>query len=130
MGKYIITEELKAKIYLNREAGKSIGWISQRVGLSKGAIAWHCLRDGVESPKTRGKVITPRRPGAVEQRGNHVVRRFTAEEDAMLVRMAREGHGYTAIGRACTPPRRPNSIKGRLMTLARHDARKEEHIDV
>jgi hypothetical protein len=52
------------------------------------------------------------------------VRRFTAEEDALLLQMEANGARYCEMCRALG--RRHNSIIGRLATLARRDARAED----
>ena len=60
-------------------------------------------------------------------RGGHVVRRFTAFEDAEILRLAAEGVSRNRIAKQLG--RRHNSIIGRLMTLARHDALAEARAD-
>lgn len=59
----------------------------------------------------------------MSHRGNHVVRRFTPEEDAQLIELAAEGLGPTEIGKRMG--RGHNTIMGRLFTIARPDARNE-----
>ena len=79
----------------------------------------------MESPFTRAVVLPTTCPGPVEmKRGNHVVRRFTPEEDALLLTLEAEGLSYTEIGRRLERPH--TSISGRLMTLARHEERRAE----
>ena len=69
-------------------------------------------------------VATMTAPGpAVVHRGDHVVRRFMPDDDARLLALDAEGLGHSAIGRAMGRP--ANSIRGRLMTLARREARAE-----
>ena len=56
-------------------------------------------------------------------RNGFAVRHFTPEEDDRLLALEAEGKTYTEIGRLMN--RKPNSIRGRLMTLARREARAE-----
>ena len=85
-------------------------------------VSWHCLRLGVD-------VLTPWplwegvKGPAEMKRGDHIVRRFTPAEDAAL--LALEAAGTSVYRMAQQLGRRHNSIKGRLMTLARRDARRE-----
>lgn len=102
-----------------RERGNSYQAIANRLGMSLGAVYWHCLRLGVEKPGTP-KNKTNIGPMQVK-RGNHVVRRFTREEDDRIQEMAIAGKNNSEIARALG--RKPNSIKGRLLTLARRDER-------
>ena len=59
----------------------------------------------------------------VVNRGGHIIRRFTVEEHEQLVALDLTGARICDIARKLG--RRPNSIIGRLMTLARRDARLE-----
>lgn len=112
-----------------RERGLTIGQIARKLStpdrrISEGAISWHCLKLGADLPPARRKnAATGRQP---VRRGNHVVRPFTPEEDETLLRLASEGQGPTAIARQLGTNRKSNSITGRLMTLARHQARLED----
>lgn len=117
----VAKEEMLA---LREERGWTYGRIALKYGVCAGTVAYHCLIAGVEKP---GKAF-PKcyvRPGAIEQRAGHVVRRFTAEEDAMLLEQSLSGLRPGRIGRLCSPPRASNTIKARLATLARRDARAE-----
>lgn len=105
------------------------GWSAPRIArlfategysVSTGAIYWHCLVNGADLP-AESRRPSHVRPGAVERRGDHLVRRFTAEEDTRLLELEAQGLGYSAIGRQLD--RKPNSIRGRLATLARREER-------
>ena len=105
-----------------RDEGHSYTAISQRLEISYGAVYWHCLRLGADSP--RAQRSREHAPGPrVVSRGNHQVRRFTDDEDRRLLAMELDGETVSAIARALG--RKPNSITGRLMTLARREARRE-----
>lgn len=117
-----LNDEQKALIAELREKGHSYGFISRRLDLSVGAISWHCLIGGIDSPNTRRKVLKPLKYSSYVRNG-HEVLAFTAADDAQLLELEADRKSYTEIGRIMG--RKSNSIRGRLATLARHDARKE-----
>ncbi len=107
--------------HLREEKWLSYGQISRMMGVSIGAISWQCLMHGIEHPS---KVTRLRKPsGGLEHRNGYVIRRFTAEEDAELLRLAMAGVRTSEIARKLG--RKGNSVRGRLATLARHDARND-----
>jgi hypothetical protein len=92
------------------------------VAVSRGVIAWQCLRMGADLPPGR------RRPSAqrdrhYERRGR-VVRPFSPDEDAQLIALEAKGLPLSRIAREIG--RANNSIRGRLMVLAMREARAEE----
>ena len=105
-----------------REEGLSISKIAARLGMSPGAVHWHCLRLGADLPDVDTRRPVPPQPMVV-QRGNHKVRRFTPDEDRRLVEMDLRGIGVSEMARRLG--RKHNSVIGRLMTLARNEAREE-----
>lgn len=117
-----LTEADHERIVQLREAGRTMGQIASVLGCSASTVSWHCLRLAAEPPK-------PQRPrvGLVSSaevfRNGHVVRRYTTEEDERLLALEAEGLSLSEIGRRLG--RRHNSIRARLMTLARRDARLE-----
>lgn len=117
-----LTQEQKDFAFEKREAGWSINRIAMRLGVSPGSIAWHCLAMGADPPNARPIDKAIKGPVSCLRNGKSV-RRFTPEEDQQLVAMRLAGKTDTQIGRVVG--RRSNSIRGRLMTLARHDARAE-----
>ena len=64
------------------------------------------------------------KPGSSFERSGHEVRRFTVEEDELLLDLKSKGLTNAAIGRRLN--RAAHTVLGRLMTLARQDARREE----
>jgi len=113
------TEEQINKAAEMREDGKTYPQIAEALGMSHGAVYWHCLSLGAISPKAPPKrSVGP----LVVKRGNHVVRRFTPEEDETLLKLEAEGKTLTEMSRAID--RRTNSVKGRLLTLGRIEERK------
>lgn len=106
------------------------GWGVQRIAdhfmaagtpISAGSINWQCLMAGADRPAKFWP--KPTKVRAIVQRNGHVVRAFTAEDDAKLFDFEAQGLGISEIARRLG--RKPNSIRGRLLTLARRDARRE-----
>lgn len=133
-GRRILSDEAIAEMADLREAGRSYGFIQQHfaergVHISVQALRWQCLRVGADVPP-RHRVPMPHQAGQTLHviRGGKpfVLRRFTAEEDRLILRLEAQGVGYAEIGRCLSPARPFNSIKGRVLTLARHQARAEE----
>ena len=116
------TDAQREQMAERREAGDSYAKIGRRFGCSASNVYWICLALGADHPKARQTPATARGP-AVVQRGGHAVRRFTPDDDARLLALDAEGLGHSAIGKAMGRP--ANSIRGRLMTLARREARAE-----
>jgi hypothetical protein len=115
-----LTEEQIDRICEMRESGKSYGTIARVVGCSVGAVSWQCLRCGAEPPTA--KPIKVREPGEF-QRGSHTVRGYTPEEDALIIALAIQKFPRTVIAKRLG--RKPHSVLGRIMTLARREARLE-----
>jgi transposase-like protein len=106
-----------------RELGHSYEWIGRKIGCSSETVSWHCCRLGVEPPKTTGKSWDSIKGPAVSKRGDHFVRRFTPEEDQLLLEMRSSGAKICEIARKLG--RGGNSVTGRLHALARREARRE-----
>jgi transposase-like protein len=113
-----LTAEDKVRMVEMRERGCTVARIARHLGCSQGAVSWNLLKLAAEPPKGTRPWSGVRGP-LVVTRGNHVVRRFTPEEDARLLALEAEGLGDTEIGRRLG--RKSNSVRGRLMTLARRD---------
>jgi hypothetical protein len=116
-------KNLARAIDLRETQGIKVSRLARMFGVSTGALSYHFLRAGVLTPEQldRGAIFSRVEPGAVVRRGNHVVRRFTPDEDAFLRAEKAKGRSLSAIGREMDPPRRPHTLLGRLYTLARHD---------
>ena len=117
-----LAKEQKEFAAEKRESGWSINRIALRLGVSPGAIAWHCLQMGADPPNARPIDKTIKGPRVCMRTGKPVCR-FTEIEDRQLIALSLAGKSDVEIGRAIG--RKPNSVRGRLMTLARHDARAE-----
>lgn len=116
------TDEQRDQMAERREAGETVAAIAVAFGCSTSMVYWTCLALGAEKPGAKPLPTAVRGP-MVMQRNGYAVRRYTPEEDARLIALEAEGLGDTEIGKAMG--RRPNSIRGRLMALARRQARSE-----
>lgn len=105
-----------------RAAGQSYLTISRVFGCSESAIAWNCLRLGVEPDGVVRPVPVDRRPMVIDG-ANGPIRRFTPDEDHQLLEMAGAGRRYQEMAERLQ--RRWSSVYARLMVLARHDQRRE-----
>jgi hypothetical protein len=116
-----LTPEELDRIATMREAGATNVGIAAAIGCSIGSVQWACLRLGADPPHPKPLRLDQHVKCPTVKRGNHVVRAFTPDDDARLLDLERQGLGDTAIGRLIG--RKPNSVRGRLMTLARRDER-------
>ncbi|MBO9380295.1 hypothetical protein GG804_26370 [Sphingomonas histidinilytica] len=125
-GRRILSDAQIEKMAELRERGWSFhriaAWFTENgTPISAGAINWQCLRVGADAPP-RFWGPSPKMPRSY-QRNGRAVRAFTSEEDARLLELERSGVNYAEISRRMNRP--PNSIRGRLYTLARIEAREE-----
>ena len=118
-----ITEEQSRQIVDMREdSGLSCPQIARRLGLHHGAVSWHLLKLGIEKGGKPPRGYKPKQQQDFMRNGQ-LVRGFTPDDDDLLVRMDIEGLGHSEMARRLG--RKPNSIKGRLYTLARREERLE-----
>ncbi len=127
--KRILDDEQVAEVCRMREAGWSLTKISRAMGqrgisVSPGSIAWTCLRAGADLPIQRRQTHSFVEGTMVVKRGDHLVRRYTAEEDRQILEMEADGASVASIARRLD--RKHNSVIGRLAALARRQARSEE----
>ncbi len=115
--------EIQALIAERREAGAELKAIADEFNCTQGSVQWACLKLGAELPDPRPLKLRHHLQNPVVERGNHVVRAFTPDDDEQIRDMAARGLTISEIGRHLTPVRKPNSIKSRMMTLARRDER-------
>jgi len=128
-GSRILSDEQIDLVCEMRERGLSYQQIVNRfatmgVAVSVGSVGWACLSHGADLPPHRRRPHKGPVAGETYQRNGHSIRTFTPEDDAKLLALEAAGFGYSAIGRELG--RKPNSIRGRFLTLARHQARAEE----
>lgn len=125
-GKRILSDEQIELMCQLREKGWSIEWIAdhftrQGTKVSANAINWQCMVHGADAPPhLRGKHTQAAAPYS---RNGHTVRPYSAEDDRLLLELARSGARRAEI--AAKLGRAHSSIRGRLLTLARRDARRE-----
>lgn len=105
-----------------RERGKSIQAAANRAGLPRSVVAYHTVKAGVVSSKPRPPTKDHTRTRADGTK--HIVRRFTPEEDTLLLKLRKEGKSLREIAR--TTDRMHHTIYQRLNTLA---AREEHNYD-
>lgn len=122
--KPLTPEQCDAIAELRGERGWTLHKVAAHLGVSHGAVSYRCLIDGIEKPgPTPAPVVW--RGAMVSRRGDYLVRRFTSEEDDVILEGKAAGLSNAEIGRRLN--RRANSIKGRLATLARRDERELAH---
>lgn len=114
-----LTEAEKAAIAELAESGVDYDEIARRHHCTRGSVSWCALRAGVIRPGFR-----PLERRGTYARGGHQVRPYTAAEDRQIVAWDLERLSHSEIGRRLD--RAPNSITGRLATLARREAAQEE----
>jgi len=120
-----VNEGAGLKIEELREKGHSYQFIAGRLNIPERSVSYFCLKYGIESPNTKDKILPQTAKGPrIYSRKGRIVRRFTQEEDKVLLQMRQEGKSLSEIGRKLG--RRHNSIVGRLYTLSRHEDRYEE----
>lgn len=117
-------QELDCIAELTETGRFSAGQIAVKIGCSVGSVTWAQLRIGADPHPDKPLPAVPTEP-VVAMRGGRPVRRFTQADDDLLLQLEAQGLSPSAIGRRLSPPRLPNSVRGRLMTLARRDARRE-----
>ncbi len=120
MSKRKLTDEQIGRICEMRESGKSYAIIARVIGCSRGAVSWQCLRHGADKP---GATNTQAAHPFECKRGNHTVRRYTPEEDALIIALAIQNFPRTGIAKRLG--RKPHSVMGRILTLARRENRRE-----
>lgn len=99
--------------------------IAREIGCSKGSVDWALLREGADIPGARHQIRTIPDEPVVRMRNGKPVRLFTTTDDQLLLQLETEGLNPAEIGRRFNPVRQPNSITGRLRTLARREDRLE-----
>jgi hypothetical protein len=99
--------------------------IAREIGCSKGSVDWALLREGAEVPGVKHQIREIPVDPVIHIRNGRPVRRFTQADDELLLELEAEGLNPVQIGKRFTPVRQPNSITGRLRTLARREARLE-----
>ena len=114
---------IETAIRLREEDELPLRVISQRIGCSRGALQWHFLRNGIDTPlRLRKSAHAENRPRQWSRHGRPVIL-FTPAEDRLIEALARDGMKNREIGQRLDPPRGAMTIVVRLLYLARRAAR-------
>lgn len=116
-----LSQEQIERAIAMREKVRSLECIGRAIGCSGKVLSWHFLKWAVDPPKPAPLRLDYHLRCPTMKRGNHIVRAYTPEDDATLLELERQGWTDSQIGRALN--RRPNSVRGRLMTLAWREER-------
>lgn len=124
----LFTPEILVFIAEHREMKLSLPKIAKAikehfgVEVSESGIYWQCMVEGIERPDC--KPLPQTAPGPrIYKRSGQQVRKFTPAEDKEILARIKRKESKASIGRLLGRPH--NSITARLVTLARHDARRE-----
>lgn len=121
-----LTRDQVAKIVeLRSERGLGLAEIAEKMDCSIGSVSWALLREGAERKGDHPPAKSSPEQPVSYQRNGRVVRLFTADDDALLLELEALGLNPAQIGKRFDPVRLPNTITGRLRTLARREARRE-----
>jgi hypothetical protein len=117
-----LTDADRARIIEFADAGLKAGQIAQRLKRCASTIHWHMVSTGLIAPKA-----APDAPHKPYMRGDQVVCRYTAQEDAFIQALRVQGFGFEEIAqlsaRRYSIRRTAHSIQCRLIMLsAREDA--------
>lgn len=116
----ILTEAQHEAIAARCEAGACHAALAAEYGCARSTIGQICLKYGVDTPGAQ----PPARPILRSfRRAGVTVHRFSDVEDRKLLFLEAKGLDRSEIGRRLG--RHRHSVRGRLMTLARRDARAE-----
>lgn len=121
-----LSDEQLDELAALRERGWSANRIaahfaSQGAPISRSTVHYHCKRIGADVPqRLQYKTFDLRAP---YWRGGRQILPWTAEDDSVLLKHERRGIAINAIARQLG--RQESSVRGRLLTLARREARQE-----
>lgn len=127
-GRRILSDQQLEEMVALRERG----WGSSRIAahftntgtpVSVGSINWQCLRLGAEPPPRLRATIPSQKALKPYRRNGFAVKRFSPEDDQVLRDLDAKGARVSEMARKLDRP--ANSVRGRLFTLARHEARAE-----
>lgn len=109
-----------AKALDMRERGVMMGTIVQMTGMKPSAINYHCLFNGVYSPRNCSKCWH----GKPMVRGGKLIRPFSKVEDRYIVMARKKRVTLRAI--ASKLDRDTSSVRTRLLILAQKQAKSED----
>lgn len=126
-GRRILSEQQLAEMAELRERGWGLSRIAEHFSVagtpvSRSTVNWQCLRLGADAPpRLRGRQTAPRE---AYWRDGKICRPWTDADDRQLRELENTGISIMEITRRLG--RSNSSVRGRLLTLSRHDARREE----
>lgn len=108
----ILSDDQLARMLAWRRKNKSFNFIGQRLGCSISTVRYQCLVAGVVP---EGVTPKPSKFPMTFSRNGVLLRRFTDEEDAIVLSMLSAGSGPVEIGRALG--RSSGTISNRILAL-------------
>lgn len=128
-GRRILSDPQLEEMAALREKGWGIDRIAAHftaagTPITGSAICWQCLRLGADAPSRLRRNCPSAMSLRPYRRNGRLVRPYSSEEDEVLRMLDRQGARYSEMAQRLG--RRENSIRGRLLTLARHEARAED----
>jgi transposase-like protein len=118
-------EQVERIVELRTVKRLGVEQIAREIGCSKGSVDWALLREGADIPGAKHQIREIPDEPVVRIRDGRPVRLYTKADDQLLLKLEAEGLNPAQIGRRFTPARQPNSVTGRLRTLARREDRLE-----
>ena len=118
-------EQVEKIVDLRVNKRRGVEQIAREIGCSKGSVDWALLREGADIPGAKHQIRDIPDEPVIHVRNGREVRRYTKTDDRLLLQLEAEGLNPVQIGRRFTPVRQPNSVTGRLRTLARREDRIE-----
>jgi hypothetical protein len=120
-----MTPEKIARAIELRGKNWTLAAIADDLGASIGAVRWQLMAAAALDPSKPNRLpAIPTEPRQVS-RGGHIMRLFTQEEDARLLALEAQGLPRSQIARNLGRPH--NSVRARLMTIARHQEREDSN---
>lgn len=118
-----LSDNQVATIVALRESGHTYSHIARSVGCTLSAARYHCLQHGAERPG-KSRIIAAPEVARTFNRGGKDVRQYSQEDDALLRALRMQGLSMPRIARRMR--RTYSSVRGRLITIARHDMLQED----
>lgn len=126
MGKIRHPQHVTERAAEMREQGHTYTSIAKTLDISPKTVETMCIAQGALPPAQEITLsnFNRRQQPDVYFRNGRAVRRFTADDDALLLQLEAEGKTIAQIANALG--RAHNTVRARLRILARHDAIRDE----